>query len=298
VKNSLLFIVNPISGTVRKHQIIDKIQTYLRDVPHEIALTEYAGHATQIARQAVANQRNIVVAVGGDGTVNEIARALLHTSVKLGIIPVGSGNGLARHLQLPFDVSKALNIIVKEHTVAIDVGFVNDRPFFCTSGLGFDALISYKFSRASSRGLYNYARITAREYFRYTEKQFYVAYHGKVKEVSALMLTLANASQFGNNTFISPQASLTDGLLDFCLVRRLPIWHLPHLALDNFRQTIHRNPHVQITRTTDVTITALQPNTFAHVDGDFIDLQTNEYHYTIRPLALQVIAKENSSSTY
>ena len=165
----ILYIINPISGTQRKQriaQLADKLTDRVQfDV--EIAYTEYAGHATIIATEAAKRGIDIVVAVGGDGTVNEVGRALIHTHTALAIVPCGSGNGLARHLHIPLQPKKAIDIINQSVVHQLDYGTINDRPFFCTCGVGFDAFISERFASAGKRGLLTYVENTLKSGLQY-----------------------------------------------------------------------------------------------------------------------------------
>ncbi|MCS7005491.1 MAG: diacylglycerol kinase family lipid kinase [Cytophagales bacterium] len=285
----LLFIVNPVSGTIQKKQIVEKIKRWLHKVPFEIIFTQYPGHATQIAQRAVEKKISKIVAVGGDGTVNEVARALIHSSSTLGILPVGSGNGLARHLKIPMKLQGALNLILHGKPVSIDVGYVNERPFFCTSGLGFDALVSYYFDKATSRGLLNYAKITVREYLKAKETTFQVHENGVTYTLEALMLTFANASQYGNNVYISPKANISDGFLDFCCFKKANFWQIPSVVWDTVNKTIHQNPLLRIQQVKQVSVETPK-ETFVHIDGDYINLNTCQYNYRVQPCGLQVIA--------
>ena len=174
MKRSILFIVNPISGTRDKGAVQKDIET-LTDASqfdYRIAFTEYAGHASVLAREAVENGFDIVVAVGGDGTVNEVARSLVHTPTALGIIPCGSGNGLARHLQIPLDARKAMQIINRATISSLDYGTINAMPFFCTCGVGFDAFVSLKFATGKKRGLLSYIENTLREGLSYKPETY------------------------------------------------------------------------------------------------------------------------------
>lgn len=157
-KKKIIFIMNPISGTASKAGIPKLIERYLdtNKFDYEIKLTEYAGHAAELAAEAKDNHTDIVVAVGGDGTVNEVARAIVQSSTALGIIPCGSGNGLARHLLLPLNLSKSIEIINAAEVHQLDYGVINEHPFFCTCGMGFDAFISHKFAEAGKRGPITY----------------------------------------------------------------------------------------------------------------------------------------------
>ena len=152
LKKRILFILNPISGTVKKAGIPQLVENYLDHSLFDpvFRYTEYAGHATEIAQEACEDGYDIVVAVGGDGTINEVGRALIHTSTAMGILPCGSGNGLARHLKIPMNMKKALSIINQCDIRELDYGTINDNPFFCTCGMGFDAFISQKFAEAAN----------------------------------------------------------------------------------------------------------------------------------------------------
>ena len=164
-KKSITFIINPISGTQNKDHIPSLIDELLDKTrfDYDVRLTEYRGHAAELTRQCAAEGRDIVVAVGGDGTVNEVARSLTHTQTALGVIPCGSGNGLARHLCLPMDTAKALQIINHCQIEPFDYGVINDLPFFCTCGIGFDAFISLKFAEAGKRGPVTYVEHVLKE---------------------------------------------------------------------------------------------------------------------------------------
>ena len=164
-KKRIVFVVNPISGTQGKKAILKWIDERLDQsiYDYSIVKTEYAGHATQIAANAVQEKVDVVVAIGGDGTINEIARSLVHTNTALGIIPCGSGNGLARHLRIPMEPKAAIDVLNRGHELCIDYGKINNIPFFCTCGVGFDAFISLKFADSGKRGLLTYLENTLHE---------------------------------------------------------------------------------------------------------------------------------------
>ena len=175
-KKKIVFILNPISGTHGKAEIPGLIDDIIdKDLfDYQIRTTEYAGHAAEICRKCVEEQVDVVVAIGGDGTVNEVARSLTHTNTALGIIPCGSGNGLARHLCLPLDVKKALHIINHCQIESFDYGVINDLPFFCTCGMGFDAFISLKFAEAGKRGPITYVENVLKEGLKYQPETYEV----------------------------------------------------------------------------------------------------------------------------
>ena len=173
-RQHILFIINPISGTSNKDEIPQLISKHLDQerFSHEVRFTEYAGHAAEIARQSAEAGIDIVVAVGGDGTINEVARSLVHTQTALGIIPCGSGNGLARHLCIPMDTVKAIELINQCQIESFDYGVINGLPFFCTCGMGFDAFISLKFAEAGKRGPITYVENVLKEGLKYQPETY------------------------------------------------------------------------------------------------------------------------------
>lgn len=232
----ILFVVNPISGIMGKRAVVAGIPRLLASdrFAYDIAETAYAGHATELARSAANRGVDIVCAVGGDGTVNEVAKALLHTHTALAIVPLGSGNGLARHLHIPIDAARAIGLI--NHTPAhhIDYGLVNAHPFFCTCGVGFDALVSQKFAEAKTRGPLSYIEQVLRHALTYNPETYQIDIedeHGARQTLRALIIACANASQYGNNLYIAPQASVRDALLDVTVLLPFNILEAPQVAL-------------------------------------------------------------------
>ena len=267
--NKLLFIINPKSGTDRKIYIRQSIGRYIdtNKYDYQIRYTEYAGHAESIAREATETGVDIVVAVGGDGTVNEVARALIHTKTALGIIPCGSGNGLARHLQLPIDPEGAIKMINAGVIKSLDYGTMNGLPFFCTCGMGFDAFVSMKFAHSGKRGLISYIENTLRETLTYKPDTYTLRIDDTEVQQRAFVIACANASQYGNNAFIAPAASMSDGLMDITILE--PFLHIeaPQLALQLFNGTLTTNSRVKTFKAKKVRITR-NGNDPVHVDGD------------------------------
>ena len=204
-KKKIIFIINPISGTASKAGIPKLIERYLdhEAFDYEIKLTEYAGHASVIATEAKDNHVDIVVAVGGDGTVNEVARAIVHSQTALGIIPCGSGNGLARHLLLPLNMAKAIKIINACEIHQLDYGIINEHPFFCTCGMGFDAFVSHKFAEAGKRGPITYVENVLKEGLKYKPETYEIRDESGTTRLKAFLISCANASQYGNNAYIA-----------------------------------------------------------------------------------------------
>ena len=272
MKKSVRFIVNPISGTRGKEAIIRLIPQYLSDerFRYEIVYTERSGHAAQLAQEAAEAGVDIVAAVGGDGTVNEVARALVGTDTALGIVPCGSGNGLARHLCLPVSMKGALNIINQAQTDTFDYGLINGHPFFCTCGMGFDAHVSMLFAQSGKRGLSTYARMVVTEGLKYDGDTYDVTFidgDGSTQHRKAFLVTCANAAQYGNNTYIAPGASMQDGLLDVIIIEPIKGVAATKVLMALFTKTIKRNRHVSFFRTRQLHIHRSSEGPI-HFDGD------------------------------
>lgn len=263
------FIVNPISGTGDKRYVLELIPQYMEagQFVYEIKFTDHRGHAAEYALQAVQEGVDVVVAVGGDGTVNEVARSLIHTQVALGIIPCGSGNGLARHLYIPMNPQGALRVLAECRIEALDYGRINGMPFFCTCGVGFDAFVSSKFAQSGRRGLISYIENTLREGMKYTPLTYELEVDGEVQQCEAFLIACANASQYGNNAFIAPHASMSDGLMDVTIMEPFNVLEAPQIALQLFNRTITQNSHIRTFRCRSLRIRRPEPGVI-HYDGD------------------------------
>ncbi|UOQ96596.1 diacylglycerol kinase family lipid kinase [Hymenobacter sp. 5317J-9] len=282
------FILNPMAGPSRRLDMPALIDRYFgaREADYEIRLTEYAGHAVEIARSAAGEGHKVVVAVGGDGTVNEVGRGLLGTAAAMGIVPQGSGNGLARHLKVPLALPAALRRLAAPTFSRMDVGIMNGHPFFCTAGLGFDAHVSQHFAQAGSRGLATYLRVTLSEYRRYRSTPVRVLLNGEERATDCYVLAFANASQYGNNAYIAPRADLRDGLLDVCLIDALPVGRAFRVSLAMALGNLPQTTAAEYFRVTEGQVTAASPIGF-HVDGDYMGHAT-EFNVEMMPLALAV----------
>lgn len=270
----IVAIVNPISGTHDKKKIVHLLKSKLA-LHHfllEVSYTKYQGHATELALDAVRDGADYVIAVGGDGTINEVARGLIDTSLALGIIPCGSGNGLARHMRIPLDINKAIELIKKEHVVAVDYGKINESPFFCTCGIGFDAFISLKFAQSKRRGIMTYLDRTLREYLTYKPATYIVKTEQGIHEQKAFLIACANASQYGNDAYIAPQASMTDGLLDVVILEPFTFIDVPILSYQLFNKQIDRNSHIKSFRCKELSIELSEPSVL-HYDGDPMEVK-------------------------
>ena len=297
VKKKITFILNPISGTTSKAGIpalIDEVLDKER-FEYTIAETQRAGHASELAREAAANGIDIVVAVGGDGTVNEVARALVETPAALGIIPCGSGNGLARHLMLPMNARGALEMINKCEIHTLDYGCINGMPFFCTCGMGFDAFISMKFANAGKRGPITYVENVLKEGLKYKPETYEIEDETGTKQYKAFLISIANASQYGNDAYIAPQASMRDGLMDVIIMEPFDVLEAAQVSIDMFNKTIDKNSKIKTFRSKHIHIHRSQPGVI-HYDGDPI-MADADLDITIREQGINVIVNGDADKT-
>ena len=220
-----LVIINPRSGDKKEQGVLPNIiceKFKKSNIHHEIIFTTCAGDASVIARKAGSQNYDMVIAAGGDGTINEVAGSLLGTSIPLGILPLGSGNGLARSLKIPLKTEAALQVLCNPNFVLMDAGQVNDRFFFGVCGIGFDAVIGHKFQEFGTRGTVPYFIIGFKEYVKFRNKKYILNADTKRITVSPLLITVANTSQYGAGAVIAPSADFQDGLLNVCIIQRVP----------------------------------------------------------------------------
>lgn len=287
------FIVNPISGTTDKSRIIELIPEYMdaNRFSVKVLYTQFRGHAAQYARQAVEEGIDVCVAVGGDGTVNEVARCLIHTSTALGIIPCGSGNGLARHLFIPMNPEGALQVLSTCTIEALDYGLINDTPFFCTCGIGFDAFVSSMFAKSERRGLLTYIENTLREGLRYKPDTYEIEIDGEKQHYKAFLIACANASQYGNNVYIAPQASMSDGLMDVTIMEPFTMLEAPQIAIQLFNKTIDKNSRIRTFKCKSLRIHRNQPGVI-HFDGDPKEEGT-DIQVSLEPKGIRMVVNTN-----
>lgn len=275
-KQKVVLIVNPISGTRRKlsKQVLTDAHLDRSKFDFEIVSTGYAGHAVEIAAESSESGADIVVAVGGDGTVNEVARGLAGTGTPMGIVPCGSGNGLARHLGISMDPLTALRDLSQSHSTLIDYGIVNGHCFVTTCGLGFDALISQKFAEGKHRGELEYIKNVLHQLHHYKPENYRMTLDGEPMETKAFLMTAANANQWGNDAFIAPEASLQDGLLDVCIIRDAPITARPILLNMLLHKSLTKSSHY-ICRKCSHLLIEREGDTLMHCDGDPVVVNGN-----------------------
>jgi YegS/Rv2252/BmrU family lipid kinase len=270
MKKQMFVIINPVSGTKSKTGLPEKLSSRLDAEKYDLHFlhTQYQGHATELAQQAVEQKADYVIAAGGDGTINETARALTHTGVVFGILPYGSGNGLARDLGISAAVNKAIEVIAADNIVDIDYGKVNGIPFFCTCGMGFDAVIGEMATKQQSRGFLMYVKNVLSALWRYDCQNYKIWVSGeKIFDGRAFILTCANSNQYGNHAYIAPLADLRDGLMNIEILKPLHLIQMPWAALRSFMRSIHRHKRMQEILTTRATIER-SGGGFIHIDGN------------------------------
>lgn len=285
----ILFIINPISGAGKNNPLEKYIEERFGNplFSYKIVYTERAGHATDLSKTAVAEGTDIIVAVGGDGTVNETARAIIGTECALGIIPTGSGNGLARHLKLPFNAKKALNSIGVGKFIKIDTATLDDKVFLSMAGVGYDAHVAKKFAKAGTRGFLTYFKIVSADYQGYKPRKYKLILDGKTIKRTAFMVSFANSNQFGNNASIDPNAKIDDGFIDVCIVRKVPVMRLPFTLPLLFMRKFDKSLYIEIIRAKTITIKRKKGKA-VHLDGDPYD-SGKQIEIKIYPLSLKII---------
>lgn len=258
-KKKLLVIINPISGVGKQRTVEKALADYLDHTiyDYEIEYTQYAHHAQTIAKEACeAGKCNIIVAVGGDGSVNDVASGIVaaQSDMPMAIIPCGSGNGLARHLKIPLTVKKAIEVINTGYSQKIDTITMNDKTYVSIAGIGFDALVAHKFSTTQTRGLQAYTEVILSEYPFYKPSVYRLNIDGKEMERKALFISFANSNQFGYNTVVAPSASLNDGLIDVCIVEQIPLIHIPIIAHLILAHKLDLSQHVEIIKAKSIKV--------------------------------------------
>lgn len=268
MKSKVLFIVNPVSGGKKKDAVPALIQKNLdaEKYDHAVVYTTGVAHARELAARAAGNY-DIIVAVGGDGTVNEVASALVGSNAVCGIIPFGSGNGLARFLKIPMGVEAAIKNINTSRVEKIDAGTFNGQYFFNMAGMGFDAHISEVFSHGKKRGFGEYIKSSFQEVTRYRSGVYELNIDGKAYTKQAFMLSFANSSQYGNNAHVSPYASVQDGLLDVCVVKPFPLYMFIVMCIRMFTKTAPGSRYVEIIRGKHILVKRGQKGP-VHLDGE------------------------------
>lgn len=257
------FIINPISGTGKQKGIKKFISKYIKDF--EIIYTQKSGDAARISKEASEENIEAVIAVGGDGTVNECLKGLINTNTALGVIPCGSGNGFSNHIGMRRTTEEAIKQLQNTKIETIDSCLANGIPFVNVAGIGFDAHIAQLFARLKKRGFFNYVKIIFNE-LHYAAQEYNIKYDGIEKNVKAYMISFANASQYGNDVKICARANIQDGMLDFVIIKEFPKWHIPFFLLRLLTGKVHLSKYVEIIQSKTMQIKA--NNTLLHLDGE------------------------------
>lgn len=283
----IAFIINPISGNRTAQQLKDRLpELVLRHLDASvwsasILHTAYAGHATELAAQLAEAGYDAVVAVGGDGTVSEVASGLRDTRTAMGILPMGSGNGLARHLGIPLQTESAIRLLNRCTVQQVDYGLANEQLFVCSCGTGLDAVVADQFAKSGKRGFVTYIRNTIRLLFTYHPQQYRLTGKGMDINRRAFLITFANANQWGNGALIAPRADIQDGLMDIMIMSPHALWGSLGLAIRLFAGTIDRSRLMTMHRADEVNLIREQVAPF-HIDGDPVEMPKDIHIRIIR----------------
>jgi diacylglycerol kinase (ATP) len=292
----VFFIINKFSGPGYRPDVEGKIiETCDKlDLECTIEFTRERGHATELAQQAVSQHFPVVFAVGGDGTVNEVAQGLVFSKSVMGILPKGSGNGLARHLNIPVNFLRSLQTIASKKTIAMDTILVNGKLSVNIAGIGFDGYVASLFGKDGKRGFIGYSKLVLREFNRFEEFPVKVEVDGSSLNRTAFILALANSSQFGNNVRVAPQASVCDSLIDVCLIRKAPLLRTFGIARRMFDGSFDRSDFVEIIKAQKIHLEFEQAQAF-HIDGEPMDPQQ---HFSVEMQAgsLHMLVPDKISS--
>ncbi len=289
----IAFIINPISGNGKQKYIPQLIDRYLDATKFEFQLfhSEYAGHMGVLAKEIKNKGFEIIIVVGGDGSINEVFPNLIHSDIIFGIIPRGSGNGLARFLKIPMNPKKAIKLINQLAIQEIDTAEINGHPFISIGGVGFDAYVASLFSGNQKRGFWSYLKITFKSYFSYKEKKYLVSLNGEEeKEIQAMMICFANSNQFGNNVIISPKAKMNDGLIDICVVNKLPFWNFPYSMFLVFTGLVEKSNYYKRYQAKNLQLKSTEKQ-MVNIDGEPIFMDA-EIELKVIPSSIRIIAKK------
>ncbi len=268
-REKIRFILNPKAGHGLGNTLRQAISTLFSDDAYDVELvtTTHAGHATELGRDAIGKGYNTVVAVGGDGTVNEVAQALAGSGTSLGIIPTGSGNGFARYFKIPAIPDQALSVIRNGRRFHADSMEVNGRFCINIAGAGFDAFIAGLFAMKRKRGVLTYMKLVIGRYFSYRPRQYSITFNGKTYEGPALLISFANGTQYGNDALIAPAADPGDGLLDLVILRKVPWYKVPAVLRRLYKGSLCAHPCMDCYRIRSAKLVSEEPM-HVHADGE------------------------------
>ncbi len=294
----VLFIINKHSGTAYQSGVEGRILARCAHLSLEpsIEFTQGRGHATILAQEASASGKfEVVFAVGGDGTVNEIAKGVLNTTQIMGILPKGSGNGLARHLGIPINFKDSLQYIGSASVIAMDSFKVNEHLSINVSGIGFDGHVAGLFGKNGKRGLLGYSKLVLTEFFTYPEFRTKVSIDDQIFDAPAFVIAFANSSQFGNNARVAPHASVCDGLLDISFIRKVPVYQSIGFINKMFSGHLDQSIFVDIKQGKTITLSFAEPMPF-HVDGEGME-PTRDFSIEIQPASIRMLVPNNKQNS-
>ena len=284
----VLFIVNPNAGKKISDKIIQVIRKeFPQNIYYQIVIWKDKNHFDEITALLKTQDYTDAIAVGGDGTVNHVAKTILNTNITLGIVPIGSGNGLARSLGLSMKIEEVVKQIAAGKTATIDNGLVNGIPFFCTSGIGFDAHIGNLFATSVKRGLQSYVKITIAELFKYRAKNYTLIFNNQSIKRKAFLITVANAGQYGNDFYIAPQANMQDGQFHIVVLKPFTVFHLPVLMTKLLTKRAQLSTRIETYVTNKITIIRDEKDTI-HFDGE-PSIEGKEVVFENKAASLKVI---------
>jgi len=293
----VLFIINKFSGTGYQPALEGKILTRCSDLEVEpfIEFTQGRGHATELSRAATASKEfEIIFAVGGDGTVNEVAQGIVGSEQIMGIIPKGSGNGLSRHLGIQIKFKESLQYIGSSKVISMDTFKINNQLSMNVSGIGFDGHIAGLFGQNGKRGLIGYSKLVLKEFFSYQNFPIHAYIDNQLIDTKAFIIAFANSSQFGNNDRVAPQASVCDGILDISFIRKVPITQVIGFANKMFSGTLNRSGFVEIKNGKKITISFPVAMPY-HIDGEGKE-PIKDFNIEINPASIRMLVPEKSNT--
>lgn len=291
-KQKIRFIINPISGKKHKDHLPQQIEEHLDHsrFDYEIFISNYAGHASILAKDAINQHVDILAVAGGDGSINEVGTTLIGTDMALAVIPCGSGNGLSRCMNLPLDPIKALQVINKNYRRKIDTVTVNDKSFISISGTGYDAKVAEDYSKDIRRGFETYFRYIICNYITMEEQPYTIVMPDETLDVKAFFISFANSNQMGYDFPISPHASLWDGKVDLCIVQKPNPFELPIMGGYMLDGMMDKAPKVKIIQTSEATIIRPKADVI-NLDGESVMME-KDLHLKVNPLSLNIICNE------
>lgn len=284
----IAFVINPNAGVKKKIDIIGFVKSYFPEtIPYDLIVWKNPNDFDAVRSQILSGNYSVVVACGGDGTVNVVASVVMNTAMALGILPLGSGNGLARSNGIPLDLEDALSVIARSQVKVIDGALINGIPFFCTAGIGFDALIADKFAASTTRGFATYFKTSVREFFSYQPHHYELSVDGETLSTRAFLITVANAGQWGNDVYIAPEASLNDGILHVSILKPFAMTAIGGIGLRLFRRRIHTSPYLLSLNGKKIAI-RFEGELPVHYDGEPLKAK-GELTISVQPNALRVV---------